>query len=264
MKLIKVFSVFLLVVFLAACTSKGTVSDPSAAFKGQSAKHIYLTAESNLLAGNYDKAIKGFQALGILYPFNDYSQKAELDIIYAYYKADDVASTLAASDRYIHLYPMGPHIAYAYYMRGLSEFYEGRSFLSTYFPTNFSQRNLVNLRTAFLDFSRLVYRYPHSKYTPDARLRMIYIRNIIARHELEVAVFYYQRKAYVAAANRATQVVQHFQQSTSVPAALVIMTQAYHKLGSKVQAEMAYNVLVRNFPNNPNVKSLHKLLVKKS
>lgn len=262
MRQFKLLLIGLLTLVLVACASDKTVEDPGAAFKGQSEQQIYIGAEQALLSGDYSSAVKHFEALDTLYPFGKHAQQAQLDVIYAYYKNDDVASTLAAADRYIHLYPMSAYVDYAYYMRGLSEFYENRSFLSTYFPTDFSQRDTAALKQAFLDFSQLVYRYPQSRYTPDARLRMIYIRNIIASHELEVARFYYVREAYVAAANRANEVVQHYQQSTAVPGALVLMTESYMKLNDLVSAQRSYEILSLNFAGNPNIPVLAKELAK--
>lgn len=255
-----IFLPLLLVMMLTGCAASKTVEDPGAAFKGQSEEQIYQTAEKALAKGDYPKAIKAFEGLDTLYPFGVHAQQGQLDIIYAYYKNDDVASTLAASDRYIHLYPMGAHVDYAYYMRGLAEFYENRGFFETYVSTDYAQRNLTPMHHAFTDFSQLVNNYPNSPYTPDARLRMIYIRNVLAQHVLEVANFYYERAAYVAAANRANEVISHYQQSTSVPGALVLATQAYIKLGYKDAAMRSYHVLQLNYPDNPNLKELGEAL----
>jgi outer membrane protein assembly factor BamD len=241
---------------LSGCATNKTVEDVGAAYKGKSERQIYVAAEQNLIAGNYSDSTKAFEALDTLYPFGKYAQSAQLDIIYAYYKNGDVPSTLAAADRYVHLYPMGSHVAYAYYMRGLAEFYENQSVLDRYFYTDYAQRNLAPMRKAFLDFSELVYHYPKSKYTPDAKKRMIYIRNVMARHELETAEFYYNREAYVASANRAHEVVRHYQQSTSVPGALVMMIESYAKLKDKVDAARALNVLKLNYPQNASIPSL--------
>ena len=256
MKKSKLFLIPLLAALLMACATSKTIEDPGAAFKGQTEDQVYNKAESALKKGDYSKAIKAFEGLDALYPFGQHAQQAQLDIIYAYYKDNDVPSTLAASDRYIHLYPLGPHADYAYYMRGLAEFYENHGFLETYISTDYSQRNLTSMHNAFNDFSQLVTSYPTSIYTPDARLRMIYIRNVMARHVLEVANFYYVRAAYIAAANRANEVIAHYQETTSVPGALVILTEANLKLGYVDAAARAYRVLALNYPDNPNLKEL--------
>jgi outer membrane protein assembly factor BamD len=259
-KLFKTCAVVACVLMLTACASDKVVQDPAAKFKGLPEKSIYQGAERSLLEGDFPSAIKGFEALDALYPFGQYAQKAQLDSIYAYYETGDVPSTLATADHYIHLYPMGKHVDYAYYMRGIAEFYENHGPLETYFPVDYSQRDVTPLRQAFLDFSRLVYRFPHSVYTPDARLRMVYIRNILAQHELEIAHFYYERMAYVAAANRANDVVDHFQQSRAIPGALVLMAESYIKLKDKPSAIRSLTVLRTNFPNDRNLARLTKAL----
>jgi outer membrane protein assembly factor BamD len=257
-KTILLITGLIFVLMLSGCASDKTVQDVGAAYKGKTEKQIYIEGEQNLLDGNYSQSTKAFEALDTLFPFGRYAQKGQLDIIYAYYKNGDVPSTLAASDRYIHLYPMGPHVDYAYYMRGLAEFYENQSVLDQYFNTDYAQRELGPLRKSFYDFSELVYRFPKSKYTPDARKRMVFIRNVMARNELETGVFYYDRQAYVAAANRANNVVRHYQGSTSVPGALVLMTESYTKVKDFKDAEQALNVLKLNYPNNESIPHLQR------
>lgn len=253
--------IFLFSLMLVACSNSKTVQDPGAAYKGQSEEKIFNGAEKSLKKGDYADAIKRYQALDTLYPFGKYAQQAQINTIYAYYMNDDVASTIASADRYIHLYPMDQHVDYAYYMRGLAEFYQNRGFLEKYFTTDYSQRDLSALRQSFLDFSQLVYRFPNSPYTADARTRMIYIRNLIANHILETGHFYYVRKSYVAAANRANQVVRYYQQSTAVPGALLLLTESYIKLGDYPNAERALNVLDYNYPGYPTSKQLRAKLV---
>lgn len=260
MKKLSFLFIILITGLLSACASHKTVQDPGAGFQGQSEKHIYVTGEQALLSGNYKTAIKHFQAIQVLFPFSKRAEEVQLDIIYAYYMSGDTASTLAAADRYIHLYPMSRNVDYAYYMRGLAEFYEDRGVLERYFNTDYAQRDLMPLRQSFLDFSRLVYQYPNSKYTPDARQRMIYIRNMIAQHNLEVAKFYYDRTAYVGAINRCNEVIQHFQQSAMVPGALILLTESYIKLKDFQSARRSYNVLKLNFPHNPAVPDLARKL----
>ena len=45
-------------------------------------------------------------------------------------------------------------------------------------------------------------RYPDSAYAADAKARMVQLRNLLARHEINVANYYFKRGAYVAATNR--------------------------------------------------------------
>jgi outer membrane protein assembly factor BamD len=53
----------------------------------------------------------------------------------------------------------------------------------------------------------------------------------MARYEIKVADYYYEREAYLAAANRGKYVVEHFSQSSYTNEALEMMVKSYDKLG---------------------------------
>lgn len=243
---------------LASCASDKTIEDPGAAFKGQSSEQIFTLGVQQLMDHDYDKASKTFEGLDALYPFSDQTQKGQLYIIYAYYENNDVPSTLAAADRYIQLYPLGPHTDYAYYMRGLAEFYQNTGFLEHYFRTDYSQRSLQPLQKAFADFNELVHRFPESAYSPDARQRMIFIRDTIAQYNAELAEFYYEHESYIGAANRATLVIHSFQGTPSVRDALIVLVKSDFKLGLPDQANQAYQILQLNYSDVPSLASLQK------
>lgn len=225
-------------------------------YKGQSAQQIFNTGEQALAKKKYDKATKSFEALNAMYPFGDYSEQAQLDLIYAYYKNDDSASALATADRFIRLYPRSEHVDYAYYMKGLINYGRSESWLQRMFPTNPADRDLSYMREAFSDFDTLVQLFPNSRYAADARQHMVYIRNILAQHEVNVANFYLLRKAYVAAANRASSVVENYQGTPQVLPALSIMVRAYRGLHESQMANRALQVIQLNYPNSKEYKAL--------
>ena len=72
-------------------------------------------------------------------------------------------------------------------------------------------------------------------------------------YEIHVARYYMMRKAYVAAANRASFVIENYQRTPAVPYALEIMQEAYTKLGLDDLARDAERVYVLNYPNGPPV-----------
>ena len=77
---------------------------------------------------------------------------------------------------------------------------------------------------------------------------MNYIVNSLASYELHVARYYFRRGAFVAAANRAQQTVQEFQQSPSAEEALFIMALSYDRLGLTQLRDDAERVLRQNYP----------------
>ena len=230
--------------------------------KEWSAQRLYESAKVARQAGDYETAIDYYQKLESRYPFGPYAQQAQLDLIYTYYKFDEPASALAAADRFIKLHPRHPHIDYVYYLKGLTSFNQGKGFVQRIVPHDISQRDQSTSTQAFQDFDELIKRFPNSKYSKDAKLRMLYLRNNMAEHELHVARYYMSRGAYVAAANRARYVVENYQTTPSVTDALVLMAEAYTILKLDDLADDALRVLALNYPNHPVVKDKAGLILK--
>lgn len=240
---------FLLLCFLILTISACAVKDFSpSSFKNYTAKQILVGGEGAIAKGDYSEASKYFEAIDALYPFAPEAQQGQLDAIYAYYKAGDYASAIAAANRYIHLYPEGRHTDYAYYMKGIVSFSKDYTLLQRLYPRKQENLDVSNLREAFFSFSDLIKQFPHSVYARDAEKRMLYIRNMLAQHELYIAKFYFDRKAYIAAANRASQIVQHFGGVPQVKEALKIMVKSYRFLGANKQANDALRIFNLNFP----------------
>ncbi len=216
-----------------------------------SAQRLYTTAKDALNDGNYERAIKLFESLEARYPFGPYAQQAQLEVAYAYYKDNEPASAIAAAERFIKLYPNHPHVDYAYYLRGLANFVEDRSLLAGLGDQDMSDRDPKAAREAFDAFQQLVNRFPDSRYTPDAVARMQYLVNALAAHEVHVARYYFKRGAFVASANRARHVLEHYPQAPALEEALAIMARSYDRLGLTDLRDDALRVLRLNFPGSP-------------
>lgn len=232
------------VMFLYSCSTTPDDEDEEANW---SAKQFYEEAKAALDKGNYEKAIKLYEKLEARYPFGTYAAQAQLDIAYAYYKYQEPDSAIAAAERFIKLHPRNPHIDYAYYLKGLVNYTRGIGFLERYLPTDSSQRDPGPAQDAYRDFSELIKKFPESRYVEDAKQRMVGLRNNLAMHEIHVARYYMKRGAYVAAANRATYVVEKYQRTPAVPLALKMMEQAYTKLGMNDLARDAARVYALNY-----------------
>ncbi|BFM08978.1 outer membrane protein assembly factor BamD [Halioxenophilus aromaticivorans] len=217
-------------------------------------KMLYDGAQRQLRGSQWDAAVQTLQALEEHFPFGNYAEQAQLELIYAYYKNYETEAAIAAADRFIRLHPQHRQVDYAYYMRGLATFTEGRGALEAFLPTDMTQRDPGMARESFSHFAQLLARYPNSIYAPDARKRMIYLRNVLARYEIHVANYYFKRGAYVAAAARGRYVVENFQKTPAVPDGLAVMVQAYKLLGKEELAEDSLQVLRENFPNHPALR----------
>ena len=252
----KLLFICCLIVALQGCEALKKLtsrSEPEEDYTGWDAKKFHDNARSAMDAENYQKAIKLYETLEARYPFGNYAAQTQLDVAYAYFKNDDSEAAIAAVDRFIKIHPRDPHVDYAYYLKGLVNFNRGIGFIDRFLPTDTSQRNPSNAQEAFDNFQELVRRFPDSKYVPDAKQRMLALRNNLAMYEIHVARFYLKRKAYIAAANRGSYVVKEYQRTPAVPYALQVMQEAYTKLGLDDLAADAQRVYEQNYPEGPPV-----------
>jgi len=245
---------------LGGCGLLPEVQDETA---GWSAQRIYAEAKDELNSGNYERAVKLFEALESRYPFGRYAQQAQLEVAYAYYKDNEPISAIAACDRFIKLHPNHPNVDYAYYLKGLANFNDdlgilgNLSMLGIREAQDMSERDPRAAREAFLTFKELVTRFPESKYADDATARMKYLVNALAGNEVHVAKYYLKRQAYVAAANRAKEVLKTYPEAPALEEALAIMVVSYDKLGLTDLRDDAQRVLTLNFPNSKYTKGVN-------
>jgi len=250
MRLLQTLLAVTLVTLLAGCS---WFEDKDEVPPDQGERELYDTARKNLDSSNFDLAVKNLQLLEARYPFGPYAEQAQLELIYAHYRNYDHEEAVAAADRFIRLHPQHPNVDYAYYMKGLSSFTEAQGFLERFLPTDPTQRDPGPARQSFTDFSQLLTRFPNSEYAADARARMVYLRNLLARYEINVANYYFKRRAYVAALNRGRYVVENFQETPAVPDGLAVMAQAYLILGMQDLANNAIATLRQNYPQHPSL-----------
>ena len=233
---------------LAGCGS--TPKDDSAA---STADRLYKDAKEDADSGSYDRAIKSLERVEGLAAGSLLAQQAQLELAYLNWKSGERETALTALERFIKLNPSSPALDYAMYLRGVINFNDNLGLLNRVARQDLSERDQRASRDSYQAFKQLVDRFPNSRYSPDARLRMDYIVNTLAAYEVHVARYYLNRGAYLAAANRAQQAVSDFQQSPSTEEALYILVRSYDKLELPTLRDAADRVLRANFPNGKYV-----------
>ncbi|MCA0902199.1 outer membrane protein assembly factor BamD [Microbulbifer agarilyticus] len=244
----------ILAVLVASCASTDEEEEglPSG---NRTEQAFYEAAQRQLRSSQWEMAIKNLRALEDNFPFGNYAEQAQLELIYAYYRDYQNDAAISAADRFIRLHPQHRNVDYAYYMKGLASFTEGSGLFERFLPTDMTRRDPGSARESFAYFAQLMARYPESRYAPDAQKRMIHLRNLLARYEIHVANYYFKRGAYLASANRGRFVVENFQQTPSVPDALAVMVQAYHLLEMPQLESTSLAVLRDNYPDHPAFRS---------
>lgn len=240
--------------FLALCLAlvvSACGKDDFDVMTGKSAEDLYFEAKTLLDKGNYQGALLNYRHLQTRFPFGRYAEQAQLEMAYAFYKAGQPEQALATADRFIRMYPTHPNVDYAFYIRGVTNYEQRVGFLEKMMPSRVRDRDQTAAFESFQDFDELCRRFPDSRYAPDARQRMVFLRNNLSYYEIDVANYYLRRKAYVAAANRARFLIETYPASPEVGNALVVMHQAYTELDMLELADDALRVLELNDPNHP-------------
>lgn len=236
---------------LALILALGACSDAEEEFGDTDEQQIYDIGVRSVETGNWPRAIAAFQQIEAAFPFGRYAAQSQLELIYAYYKNGEAEAARAAADRFIRLYPDNPNIDYVYYMKGMAFYSEDGRILGRWLPTDPAKRDPGKARESFADFAQLVQLFPTSEYAPDARARMIYLRNLLAQYEIHVSEFYIKRQAYLAALTRARYVIENYQGAPQVPRAFEIVTEMYLRMGLNDLADQSLAVLKQNYPDSP-------------
>jgi outer membrane protein assembly factor BamD len=232
------------VIFLFGCASN---NDPTTSWTVQK---LYQEAKDEMSAGAYDKAIGYYEKLEGRAAGTPLAQQAQLDKAWAQYKTNEPIQAIATLDRFIKLHPASPALDYALYLRGLVNFNDTLGLFSSLAKQDLAERDPKQAKESFEAFRELVGRFPDSKYAPDAKLRMAYIRNSLARSDLHVARFYFKKGAYVAAINRAQAAIDEYREVPAVEEALFILYESYDRLGLNQLRDDTRRILEKNYPDS--------------
>jgi outer membrane protein assembly factor BamD len=232
---------------LAACGLEppkpgSTAKDPQSA---------YAEAKELLDNGSYESAITGYEQLEARFPYGRYAQQGQLDTAYAHYRLRETDNTVADCDRFIRLHPNHPNVDYAYYLKALAYENAKSDDWFEFLPQQpLAERDASAVGNAFQTFKIIVTRYPQSKYADVARTHMENLLEALASNELNAARYYLRRRAPLAAANRAQNVIVKYSTSKATEDALGIMIESYTQLKLDTLRADTERVLRQNFPDS--------------
>lgn len=239
-----------LLLALAGCSSTPEKDEfEETKLEVMTAQQLFDNAKGALRAGNYTRAVEMLEEIDTRYPFGSISEQAKMDLLYAYFKKGDYEPGQALADRFLRQHPQHQNADYVYYMKGVMHYESEVGFFKDSFQADLETRDTTNLEAAFDNFRTLVEVYPESKYAPDARKRMIQLRNVLAENQLHIAQYYMERDTYIAAANRAKYIVENFPQTPAVPYALDMLVKAYNILEVPELSEEYRKILLLNYPD---------------
>ena len=202
------------------------------------ADQLYRLARSSLDSSDFAEAQLRYDAVISRYPFTDFAVQAELERVYAQSRQFLPDEAITASDRFLREHPRHPHADYLQYLKGVIQSDRDGGLLEA-LPLDTTKQDVGNLRKAYDEFSLLIQKYPSSRYTEDARARMLDLRNRIAENEMHVVRYYVRRGAHLAAVKRAEQIIAQYPGAPATLEALKALSKSYEQLGLKQQAEDA-------------------------
>lgn len=209
---------------------------------------IYQRGYDAMNASNYVVAVQAFQLLEARYPFSPLTRQAQLDLIHLYYVSRQPEAAIDAAEEFERENPTHPRVDYAIYMKGLVYFDQAPGLLERWFKVDLSTRPPKDTVRSFAAFQELMRRFPDSRYVPDARQRMVFLRNRLATYENHVARFYIERGAYIAAVQRCKYALERYPGAPQLEDTLAIMIEAYDALGMEDLATDARRVLRESYP----------------
>lgn len=234
----------------SACMNRG--NRPRLAYEERPVEALYNTGYARIEARRWADAIDYFQEVERQHPYSEWSRRAILMQIYAYYQNNNYAEAIAASDRFITLFPGNPSAPYAFYMKALCNFEQitdvGRD-------QGYAQSALEGLR----DVAR---RFPGTSYAIDATVKMDMVNDQLAGKEMSIGRYYQRGNQPLAAINRYKTVIDNpaFQRTSHTPEALYRLVEVYLSLGLKEEATRNGAVLGFNYPGSPWYAEAYALL----
>ncbi len=236
-RLYSIFLIFLIFILFSGCGQKNLNKE---AQDIETPEYLYSLAINNFDNENYDIAIENFNEIELKYPLSSEAVQSQIMVAFIEYLSLNYDEAIFKLDRIINRYPSHKNIDYVYYIKAIC-YYEQiqNEFLDGSF-------NLLALQS----FEQVINRFPDSEYSSDSLQKIITIKENIAAKHMDVALFYFKNKKYLAAMNRYKIVINNHSTSKFVPEALHRLVEIYFTLGMVDDAKKTAAVIAHNYPKS--------------
>lgn len=227
---------------------------PLAGTKAAPDKVLYDNALHDISHGRYTVGRLALQTLINTYPDSEYLAKSKLAIANSYYKQGGVQGLTEAVAEYqdfITFFPFLNEAAFAQYRAAMAHFRMMEK----------PDRDRTQALEAESTLQTMILKYPHSKWTAEAKQRLREVQEVLAEGEFEVASFYDMRKAYGAAAARLLELTSRYPLFSQADKANLMLGEIYQKTEHNNFAARFYGNIVREYPLSPLVPTAKRRLV---
>lgn len=162
----------------------------------------------------------------------------------------NLAEALAKYTSFLAFNPLHPRADYAQFQIGMCHF------LQVYSPDKDQAQTL----RAMEEFRRVGSLYPASAYAAQADQKLVECNRLLAEHEIEVGLFYADRKAYMAAIDRFKLVLDGFPNYEDKPRVYFLLAHALAGLERGDEARAYLRLLLENYPEHSIIPEARHLL----
>ena len=237
----KCFLLFFVLILFVSCSKevekKSLINQKSLDLQ---IREAYSEGLDALEEGDVLFAARKFNEVEILYPQSDLAPQSALMAAYSYYIQDYYEDCIMELDRFLKIYPKNKNLHYAYYMLGVA-YYE---------QIVDEKKDTFSILKAKNYFEYLIKNYPNTEYAFDAAFKIELIEDILAAKELYVGRYYVDRKKWIPAINRFTNVVNDYDKTIYVEEALYRLVEIYYLLGLKEESKKYAALLGYNYESS--------------
>lgn len=222
----RLYLIIILNIILLGCSINNNAFSSNHTFPYEN----YTKSQKQLKQGNYKQAINILENLYKKYSFSDCYEQIQLDLIFAYYKNTDFALAKSLIKKFIHRYPKSINIDYIFYIKGLVNMSINGSKIQKFLKIDLFDRDVNSTQEAFNDFSKIILSYKNSKYLLDAKKKLIFLKDVLAKYNFEVIKFYLKKKYYISVINRVHYMLENYPNEKETFMAFHLMKLSYKKL----------------------------------
>ena len=227
---------FLILLLLFSCSS----NEKELKISQENDKKLFEKGIQFIEEKKYKESIDQFIKINDEFPYSKYSGHSQIYNAYVNFELNKTEQTILILNDYISMNPDGIFTEYAEYLIAICY----------YVKTSDPSRDSKFTKIAIDKFKKIIKVNPNSKYARDAKFKLEYLKNYLARKEFEVGMYYLKNNAPSPAIKRFSIVIKEYQGSSIIPQTLYRMYEAFEILKLKNNAEQTYSILKYNFPKS--------------
>lgn len=235
---------------LSGCATSKSKADTK--YVARDVNTLYTAARDRLDRGQYKIAAQLFDEVERQHPYSVWARRAQLMSAFSYYMGRQYSESTQSAQRFLSIHPGNKDAPYALYLIAIN-YYEQIQDVT---------RDQKITQQALDAMGELIRRYPDSRYSADARLKVDLIRDHLAGKEMEIGRFYERRREWLAATIRFRKVIDSYDTTSHTPEALLRLTECYLSLGVPEEAKKSAAVLGANYPGTEWYKKAYELVRK--